>query len=341
LYSTTLLSLLTTLQLTLLARSKYVSSVLQFEREERFRERLQSEFSISNILLGSGKGFESLMAGGILNGSDDVGEADFINEESESKYLTLIWWLLHVGWKDVGERVRRGVEEVFYGVSLKTKLAAIDLHRLISDVRRRVEHEVTFEGNERRINFLSSLLPPTPETIQLVLSHGGYSFSTHQNPLALNSNTSFTSSQLSHQFHNSPAMGVSNMQHTQGQQFLPPLPPPNIQAHLDDPGFSALLTETRTILSSSDFSRVLEVCLDTATEVLFAGLEKNVFVPNEPAPGDDVHRIRLAGLLPGLARWSQLALNGLPNELVDKIMDVREVSCLSAIVFAKFEERFS
>lgn len=117
-------------------------------------------------------------------------------------------------------------------------------------------------------------------------------------------------------------MGLSNMHHTQtqtqtqGQKFLPPPPPPNLQA-LDDLGFSALIAETRAILSSSDFSRVLEVCLDTATEVLFAGLEKNVFVPNEPAPGDDVLRIRLAGLLPGLARWSQLALNGLPNELVD------------------------
>jgi len=66
-----------------------------------------------------------------------------------------------------------------------------------------------------------------------------------------------------------------------------------------------------------------------------------VFVPNEPATGDDVLRIRLAGLLPGLARWSQLALNGLLNKLVDKIMDVREVSCFSAIVFTKFEERFS
>lgn len=116
-------------------------------------------------------------------------------------------------------------------------------------------------------------------------------------------------------------MGLSKMHHhtqPQQQQFLPPLPPPTLQAQLlDDPGFSALIAETRTILSSSDFSRVLEVCLDTATEVLFAGLEKNVFVPNEPAPGDDVLRIRLAGLLPGLARWSQLALNGLPNEPVD------------------------
>jgi hypothetical protein len=121
---------------------------------------------------------------------------------------------------------------------------------------------------------------------------------------------------------------------TQEQQFLPPLPPPNLQAHLDDPGFSALLAETRTILSSSDFSRVLEVCLDTATEVLFAGLEKNVFVPNEPALGDDVLRIRLAGLLPGLARWSQLALNGLPNELVD-------VSFFFLMSFGWFDANFT
>lgn len=78
----------------------------------------------------------------------------------------------------------------------------------------------------------------------------------------------------------------------------------------------ALIEETRSIISSSDFEHVLEVCLDRATEVLFTGLVKNVFVSSDQAPGDDV-RIRLAGLLPGLARWSHLALNGLPNELVD------------------------
>ena len=55
--------------------------------------------------------------------------------------------------------------------------------------------------------------------------------------------------------------------------------------------------------------------------MLFSGLEKNVFVDTATAedktiPEEEV-RIRLAGLLPGLARWSSLALNGLPNELVD------------------------
>lgn len=41
--------------------------------------------------------------------------AEVISEETERKFLTLSWWILHVGWKDVGERVRRGVEEVFEG----------------------------------------------------------------------------------------------------------------------------------------------------------------------------------------------------------------------------------
>jgi hypothetical protein len=35
-------------------------------------------------------------------------------------------------------------------ISLKEQLAPMELHRLLIDVRRRVEHEVTFEGAERR-----------------------------------------------------------------------------------------------------------------------------------------------------------------------------------------------
>lgn len=35
--------------------------------------------------------------------------------EIEIKYVTSSWWILNVGWKDVGEDVPRGVEEVSEG----------------------------------------------------------------------------------------------------------------------------------------------------------------------------------------------------------------------------------
>jgi peroxin-3 len=48
-------------------------------------------------------------------GAEEAIDSDSIPEDTENKYITLSWWLLHVGWKDVGERVRRGVDEVFDG----------------------------------------------------------------------------------------------------------------------------------------------------------------------------------------------------------------------------------
>jgi len=49
-------------------------------------------------------------------------------------------------------------------VSLKTNLNIMDLHRLVGDVRRRVEHEITFEGTERRIKFVLVILSFVPLT---------------------------------------------------------------------------------------------------------------------------------------------------------------------------------
>lgn len=116
LYSTTLLSLFTVIQLTLLARSKYVQSVVLKERDERIREKFEAEFSLTNIMLGRGRGLEELLSGD-MNALLEDGEepVEGISEEVESKFLTMSWWMLHVGWKDIGERVRRGVEEVFDG----------------------------------------------------------------------------------------------------------------------------------------------------------------------------------------------------------------------------------
>lgn len=161
-YSITLFSLLTSLQLTLLARSKYIHSVLEDERQERLSEKLQSQYSWDNILLGFwrgrggstgsnlfglGKGtsgtvnWEELLAntdkmggepdflGGGGSGSDVPKMREWeeewyskiekeLRDDTQEKYLAMTWWILHVGWKDLQERVRKGVEEVFEGCVL-------------------------------------------------------------------------------------------------------------------------------------------------------------------------------------------------------------------------------
>ncbi|CCL99374.1 uncharacterized protein FIBRA_01392 [Fibroporia radiculosa] len=284
-YSVTLLSLFTHIQLNLLGRSKYIHSVIQAEREERRREKRQYDLETLSFL----REDEDLQE----EPEEGTKDLEAVDEDTERKYLTLSWWILHVGWKDVGERVRRGVEEVFEGVSLKTKFSVGDLFRLVNDVRRRVEYEVTFEGQERRINFMSTLLPPTIETLQHVLVQGGI---------------------------------------------------PTRVASATDAQFESLLTETRTHIFSASFQRVLEVCLDQATDMLFSGLRKNIFSGETigcGVDGDDQEvRERLAAMLPGLGRWCHLALETYPNELVDGLAGLRDMEALSAIIYSSYDDRF-
>ncbi|KAH9164530.1 Peroxin-3 [Lactarius sanguifluus] len=283
LYSITLLTIFTNIQLSLLGRYKYIQSVLQMERSEDSRARRQYESSPFPSLVD--QDIEAFV-GQRARWEEDSIWREGVDAETERKYLTLSWWILNVGWKDVGERVRRGVEEVFEGISLKSKIGAIELHRLISDVRRRVEHEITFEGTERRINFLSTLMPPTASALSHLLTRGGF-------------------------------------------------PPTHDDTH--EPEFTALLEETRDLLASSDFALVLERALDRATALLFDGLSQNVFVGEE---GEDEVRMRVAAVLPGLARWSSLALNGMPNELVDSLSDLHEVASFSAIIYSNYGDHF-
>jgi peroxin-3 len=117
LYSITLLTIFTNIQLSLLGRYKYIQSVIQLERDEDARSRGQYELSLSSLLFSSlvdltdSRDIEAGQQTGLEEGIWREG----VDAETERKYLTLSWWILNVGWKDVGERVRRGVEEVFEG----------------------------------------------------------------------------------------------------------------------------------------------------------------------------------------------------------------------------------
>ncbi|KAI6039935.1 Peroxin-3-domain-containing protein [Pisolithus marmoratus] len=412
LYTTTLLSLLTAAQLSIIARSRYIASVRASERAERAHERIP-HFSLTGILtretIASVVDVEALLPGWLTEDDDLDSEEDInddISEGTEARYLTLSWWILHVGWKDVAARVRGAVESVFDSVSLRNKLSCSELRALILDARRHVELDGAAGRPHSR--FFSCLLPPTPETTAHVLAQGGAPLvplpSAPQqdcsrahgkqravdpfDPMVIqdgfSAETAIDISSPKPRAVNLPSRTQESSSYTLPKPAPPPLPhshafesKPSSSAEVrqesallsslrSDPRFISLLDETRAYLSGPDFAYALTCALDRATGVLIDHLHKRVFVdtgnPLNPAEentnevqdkggqadaegtkttdANEEPKIRLVGLLPGLARWSQLALNATPNELVDNIMAVREVSALEAIVISDYQDRY-
>lgn len=89
LYSLTFLTLLTQVQLNLLGRFTYVSSVVALSSTTDASVRVESPTKGSM--------------------SSTNGQLDF---QTEKKYLTFSYWLLHEGWRRWSEKVREVVEDV-------------------------------------------------------------------------------------------------------------------------------------------------------------------------------------------------------------------------------------
>ncbi|KZT43283.1 hypothetical protein SISSUDRAFT_1014227 [Sistotremastrum suecicum HHB10207 ss-3] len=286
LYSTTFLTLLTHIQLNLIGRHKYVQSILQLEREEKLRERVEFDLSVGSLFWGSGGAQLEIDEAGVALRAEQVE----VSEETERMYLTVSWWLVHMSWRELGESIRKSVEQNLEGVSLKALLSPEDVERIIANIRKDVETETLPDGSTRHRNFSNILLPSTPDAIHHVLTSGG-------------------------------------------------LPPHLISPSLSPSSpFSSLLSSTFSFIQSSDFGKVLRVSLDRAIAVLGDALRKEVF-SNEGRDGEDVEKIKLASLLPGLARWCHSVVHALPSDLVEGLGEVREVTGFSAIIYSSYEDK--
>ncbi|KAJ3997415.1 Peroxin-3 [Lentinula boryana] len=180
-YSISLLTLLTLTQLTILARIKYIHAIRHMSLEEDQAAALESELGMSNMLLVALKArFDIPQQPLFKTFFPSAHELFFAPSEDEdisispssklafetlsADYLTLSYYLLHIGWKDLSTRIRSAVEEVLEGVSLKTRLSKGDVHRLLKDMISRV----TAEGS-----LTASMLPTSEDMVRSVLVLGG------------------------------------------------------------------------------------------------------------------------------------------------------------------------
>jgi len=116
-YTLSLLTLLTRIQLNLLGRRNYLSSVVSLASHP------PNDSTIS-----------------LENHDDDRAEQTYGNDfETNRKFLTFSWWLLHRGWRDVMEKVDAAVKEVFGPINPREDVSFEKLSSLVVEVRKKVE----------------------------------------------------------------------------------------------------------------------------------------------------------------------------------------------------------
>ena len=138
LYTISLLTMFTRIQLNLLGRRTYLSSVVQLASPPAQVE--DSRISMENR-------------------DDDNYENMYGNDfETNRKYLTFSWWLLHRGSKQIMERVMVVVKEVFGAVNIREDISLDRLSELVMQCRRNIEGHT--EEERREAKWLEYLLPP-------------------------------------------------------------------------------------------------------------------------------------------------------------------------------------
>ncbi|CZR59153.1 related to PEX3-peroxisomal assembly protein-peroxin [Phialocephala subalpina] len=277
-YTLALLTLLTRIQLNLLGRRSYLSSV---------------------VSLATGGMEQSTIS--LENHDDDNPDQAYGNDfETNRKYLTFSWWLLHRGWREVMLKVEAAVKEVFGTLSIRDDVSMQKFSELTLEVRKKVEGATEAERKEGK--WLQYLLPPR-EQEDFVLTESGM---TAEAP---------------------PSSSVS------------------ISSSSATP-LRRLLDETSDLIESPPFSHVLTLLLDAGYSTLVdQKIAQQVYkipltsdVPDLNAPRIteivDVKPVKLPIVLALLTRQAHSIGNGVPNEYLQAMEQVRDLEAFAAVVYS-------
>ncbi|KAJ5573924.1 uncharacterized protein N7459_008351 [Penicillium hispanicum] len=145
-YTLSLLTIFTRIQLNLLGRRNYLSSVIALATPPE-----SSTISLEDH-------------------DDELTQTLGDDFETNRRYLAFSWWLLHRGWKELMGRVQPAVEEVFGPLNPREDISLSKLSDLTLQIRKKVEGST--EEERRSQKWLSCLLPPKEEE-EFVLRESG------------------------------------------------------------------------------------------------------------------------------------------------------------------------
>ncbi|KAI9746506.1 MAG: peroxin [Claussenomyces sp. TS43310] len=278
-YTLALLALLTRVQLNLLGRRSYLSSV---------------------VSLATGAMNESTIT--LENHDDDNPDQAYGNDfETNRKYLTFSWWLLHRGWREIMVKVQAAVKDVFSTLSPRDDITMERFSEMTLEVRKKVEGATQADRNASK--WLPYLLPPRDQE-EFVLQKSGMTLDS----TSVASSTSTSSS------------GTAPLRR--------------------------LLDETSDLVESPPFTQVLTLLLDAGFSMLVdrkvAQQSFKVTVPSDP-PDLGTHRVqeivdiapvKLPIVLATLTRQAHIIGNGVPNEYLQAMEQVRDLEAFAAVVYS-------
>jgi peroxin-3 len=235
------------------------------------------------------------------NHDDDNPDQAYGNDfETNRKYLTFSWWLLHRGWKEVMLKVEAAVKEVFGALSIRDDISMQRFSELTLEVRKKVEGATEEERKEGK--WLQYLLPPR-EQEDFVLKESGMEAEARPE-----SSVSISSSSVT------------------------PL--------------RRLLDETSDLIDSPPFSHVLTLLLDAGYSTLVDQkiAQQAYKVPPTPEVSDldaprvteivDTNPVKLPIVLAILTRQAHSIGNGVPNEYLQAMEQVRDLEAFAAVVYS-------
>ena len=153
-YTLSLLTIFTRIQLNLLGRRNYLSSVISLAVPAADPSRIHLE-----------------------NLDDDNPDHDYGNDfETNRKYLTFSWWLLHRGWDGILQKVEAAVRNCVGTLKPNESISFERVSSLIIEIRKEVEGATDEERRAQK--WLTYLLPPPGEE-ELVLRESGVSSDQH------------------------------------------------------------------------------------------------------------------------------------------------------------------
>ncbi|KAL8655256.1 MAG: hypothetical protein Q9210_001004 [Variospora velana] len=296
LYTLSLLTLLTRIQLNLLGRRNYLSSVVSLASHSPQDPTISLE-----------------------NRDDDGAEQSWGNDfETNRKFLTFSWWLLHRGWRDVKERVEAAVKTVFGPLNPREDIPLEKLSALILDIRRKVEGATPEERRSHK--WLPYLLPPQGEEETVLRESGILKSHPHTQPSSV------------------PIPPYSSTQ----PPFQPSSPSPSSPLR-------RLLDETSDLVDSPPFTRILTLLLDTTfSHLADHQIRTDAYrlpdpsaiprVQDIPEPDPGLAKAKLANILAVMTRQAHAIGNGVPNRYAQAIEGVKELEAFAAVIYSsRFE----